>query len=462
MAKENPTSDTSDELLLLDSALTNTVALHIPWEKLGIAQDFTVRAWIKTDKWASQTILKITPKSNKNRPIWGAPGRSFELRGALVLDIFNAGSVYGKSAVCDGTWHHIAIVHKATTNEISFFVDGVLDGTSKLPSSDKLSKHPSAMFVLAGGNDDESRFEGEIQDMRWTSRALDQAVIAREVQVAPPVPHWKPLPVQRMDLTGSEFCANGEASDSRYERLICAVGPKAIDKAVESRSDSQRLSRRPGSQAPVIAIGVASTTFKVDRPAFDNLVLFTKTIPSIRDNLEKGFEYWIYLVYDRGDPWFDQGSKHTQDIQRHLDQILVQPLKSKQIICQVVLMDFDNSLLPEAKPGPVFNFMMKAAFADGADYLYRTNDDTTFSSPFASVLVGELGRLNPPNVGVAGPTHKGGNLAILTHDFVHRTHLEIFKTYYPTRFNAWYGIRQIGLPAYLPAYPSFCLSACLR
>ena len=34
---------------------------------------------------------------------------------------------------------------------------------------------------------------------------------------------------------------------------------------------------------------------------------------------------------------------------------------------------FDN---PFRKPGPAFNFMMKSAWLDGADYLYRVNDDT--------------------------------------------------------------------------------------
>jgi len=28
------------------------------------------------------------------------------------------------------------------------------------------------------------------------------------------------------------------------------------------------------------------------------------------------------------------------------------------------------------KPGPVFNFVSAAAFMDGADYVFRVNDDT--------------------------------------------------------------------------------------
>lgn len=46
---------------------------------------------------------------------------------------------------------------------------------------------------------------------------------------------------------------------------------------------------------------------------------------------------------------------------------------------------------------------------------------------------------DPPLVGVAGPNHTGGLLSILTYDFVHRTHVEVFGFYYPRIFQNWYG-----------------------
>jgi len=45
---------------------------------------------------------------------------------------------------------------------------------------------------------------------------------------------------------------------------------------------------------------------------------------------------------------------------------------------------------------------------------------------------------SPPNVGVVGPLHKGGNEDILTYDFVHRTHIDIFGYYYPRVFTDWW------------------------
>ena len=49
-----------------------------------------------------------------------------------------------------------------------------------------------------------------------------------------------------------------------------------------------------------------------------------------------------------------------------------------------------------------------------------------------------LQQFSPPNVGVVGPLHKGGNEAILTYDFVHRSHIDIFGYYYPRVFTDWF------------------------
>ena len=50
-------------------------------------------------------------------------------------------------------------------------------------------------------------------------------------------------------------------------------------------------------------------------------------------------------------------------------------------------MEFTNVL---HKPGPIFNFLAAAAFADGADYVYRVNDDTEFRDPWAVRFVAAL------------------------------------------------------------------------
>ena len=99
------------------------------------------------------------------------------------------------------------------------------------------------------------------------------------------------------------------------------------------------------------------------------------------------------------------------------------------------LLRYENTM---HKPGPAFNFMMRAAYDDGADYLYRNNADTMMVGAWARTAVATLRGFSPPNVGVVGPTCAEGNANIMTHDLVHRTHLQIFETYYPPIFSDWW------------------------
>jgi len=86
-----------------------------------------------------------------------------------------------------------------------------------------------------------------------------------------------------------------------------------------------------------------------------------------------------------------------------------------------------------------FNPMMRAAYNDGAEYLVRINDDSEFvTSDWVSKAVAKLASYDPPNVGMVGPNCHEGNTAIMTHDMVHRTHLDIFEHYYPDVFSAWW------------------------
>ena len=86
-----------------------------------------------------------------------------------------------------------------------------------------------------------------------------------------------------------------------------------------------------------------------------------------------------------------------------------------------------------------FNKMMREAYEDGAEYMVRINDDSQFTSlNWVSKAVKTLASYDPPNVGMVGPDCKEGNIGIMTHDMVHRTHLKIFSHYYPDVFSSWY------------------------
>lgn len=75
--------------------------------------------------------------------------------------------------------------------------------------------------------------------------------------------------------------------------------------------------------------------------------------------------------------------------------------------------------------------MARAAYRDGAMYFYRINDDTEILTNWPKVFVKAIHSLSYP-YGVVGPICRQGNNQILTHDFVHREHMEIFEmNYYP-------------------------------
>eukprot|EP01068_Selenidium_serpulae_P015225 Selendium_serpulae@DN6188_c0_g1_i3.p1 len=70
----------------------------------------------------------------------------------------------------------------------------------------------------------------------------------------------------------------------------------------------------------------------------------------------------------------------------------------------------------------------------------RTNDDSPFATRgWITDAVKVRQTFSPVNIGVVGPNHRGGNEQIITHDLVHRSHLEIFNmTYYPDEFKNWF------------------------
>jgi hypothetical protein len=139
---------------------------------------------------------------------------------------------------------------------------------------------------------------------------------------------------------------------------------------------------------------------------------YTHTLPYVHTQRS----YRMYIGYDIGDLFFDLKTNTDQMRAWFQSQVTI-PAQRNGINISLVIMGFWNEL---KKPGPMFNFLSAAAVADGADYVYRINDDTEFVTPWARMFVRALQELSPMNVGVVGPLCKQGNTRILTHDFVHR------------------------------------------
>lgn len=216
--------------------------------------------------------------------------------------------------------------------------------------------------------------------------------------------------------------------------------------ALATRPSSRRIARSAGEPRRLtLAVCACTTSRGMRKTQLDDFTLFSLMLPSLLRTFgsssggsgggDAAFELWVYIAFDAGDAFYDVPEREVA-VRAWLDEHMVVPLNVSGVRVRHALLRFDNVL---RKPGPAFNFMMAAAAEDGADYLYRVNDDTEFvGDGWLSQAVRTLRSYSPANVGVVGPVCHEGNTRILTHDLVHRTHLSIFEHYYPPILSDWW------------------------
>ena len=178
--------------------------------------------------------------------------------------------------------------------------------------------------------------------------------------------------------------------------------------------------------------------------SFKQMPLFSHLLPSFCRTASVGFIYNFYLAYDFNDNFFNSAKRL---------KLLFDKLTSATKIHCNSLGKIDFSFVKcnySGRPAWAQNDAMMAAYRDKKDFFYRINDDTFMtSSNWTHLYITELLKMDPPLVGVVGPKHSGGNTAILTYDFVHRTHIDIFGFYYPREFPGLYAddwITKVYLP----------------
>ena len=168
-----------------------------------------------------------------------------------------------------------------------------------------------------------------------------------------------------------------------------------------------------------VAILIPTTTNKIKYPSLHNFTLMTECLPSIKATVEPKFNYKVYI-----------GTENNDFLVTQFDKIKSLSAGNIEIIPMIVKGGTFNI---------VINEIARQAYKDGVDYMCRINDDTTFMTKnWTSFGIKTLSNFEPANVGVVGPTCRQGNIHVMTHDMVHRTHLEIFNYYYPPVFENWF------------------------
>lgn len=226
----------------------------------------------------------------------------------------------------------------------------------------------------------------------------------------------------RLNSSLMAFTASGQQSFlKRYDELLSMLEG--------GRNAQQRLKKT--SNRTVIAICMSTTS----QGQGSSPAMFSVMLPSLKESLkgpQDDVELWVYINVDEGDPLFNGPGKKDSILERadHILSGITIPVKTVAVVTPRHL-NFMH------KPGPAFNFVLKAAYKDGADYLYRVNDDTQFDGPWIHSALSNLQGLVPANIGMTGPLCPEGNTAIMTHDLTHRTHLDIFRHYYPEVLTDW-------------------------
>ena len=191
-----------------------------------------------------------------------------------------------------------------------------------------------------------------------------------------------------------------------------------------------------------VAIGLGITSRKSKWNTLKDIQtsfpFFRTLLPSFCETVSDKFSYHFFLAFDIDDPFFTKLS-----LLRKFQSNFVEFTRSKCSARSAYSLHFVRCA-HSRRPAWAQNDAMLAAYMADMDYYYRINDDTVLKTEgWTEVFIQTLASFNPPNVGVVGPTHKGGNTAILTYDFVHSTHVEIHGLYYPHRFTDWHADRWI-------------------
>ena len=194
-----------------------------------------------------------------------------------------------------------------------------------------------------------------------------------------------------------------------------------------------------------IAIGMGITSRGLHpRRKIQLWPFFSQLLTSFCKTVSTGYNYNFFLAYDYNDKFFTDDKLHEIFAKEFRDYTHQNCPASSVYSLHFV------QCTHSGKPANAQNDAMMAAYMLNMAYYYRINDDTIMATKgWTELFIGALKKYDPPNVGVVGPNHKGGNTGILTYDFVSIDHVNIFGCYYPHVFTDWWGDSWIST-VYLP------------
>ncbi|ELT88348.1 hypothetical protein CAPTEDRAFT_185292 [Capitella teleta] len=276
-------------------------------------------------------------------------------------------------------------------------------------------------------------------DIRVTFAALCVAILLLVLSLSPSLLSSRPPSIK---TAYSSFKGDYNLWDESEQHLdVHLEGPERGHEVMGELLDDSVVSHihhsHIKSNRTSIAIGLAITTRDQEFLSIDNLQYrtpFLKTLlPTFCKSASSGFDYHFYVAFDLNDPHLRQDEFLMAIHQCFLSMVKELCVSSSSFFLHFVQCNHNRS------PSWAQNDAMMEAYMDGVDFYYRVNDDTQLLSPqWTEAFIEALAGFDPPNIGVVGPSHKGGNERILTYDFVHHSHIDIFGLYYPRLFTDWW------------------------
>lgn len=186
--------------------------------------NYTLSAWVKLDNYESTWGSSIIAKRNGNYNGYGWSITGLQTTAGRVSLGPGGGSfnAYGTKIVTTGSWHMVSTTYNYTTQQLSIYVDGILDNvTSATPA---MSATTNKLFI---GRDEISQptgyfLKGALDDIRIYRRSLSAAEISSlynqtSAPISGLIAYW---PLNSCsganDLTG--YGHNGTAFNTTYTK----------------------------------------------------------------------------------------------------------------------------------------------------------------------------------------------------------------------------------------------------
>lgn len=266
-----------------------------------------------------------------------------------------------------------------------------------------------------------------------TDEWIDHVIPGRE-------PSWplaqRPIPGEKESVTSHAFEEATQHSNN----------PPVIDE--NNKQLVKELSHR---LVIAIALGVHSGQAQIANSAdLNKLPVLSVLLSSFLPTAQPHHVYRFYFAYDHNDRIYEKQEYRDRISQIYAESFKAEdgrrwhpegysydgPVDATRLLFSVHWVHCDFA----SKPSWAHTDAIMAAYKEGADYAYRTNDDTKFPEVkfWADLWILNLRSRKPlPNVGVVGPACGEGATWILTHDFTHKTHVVIFGFQYPRSLPNW-------------------------